>query len=100
MQHTLTQPHSHTVVNYSSNNNNNNHKKIHTHRYYGPVSIGTPPQDFLVIYDTGSSNLWVPSSKCDGDIFRACHNHSKYDANKSSTYVADGANLLLPCVRA
>ncbi|KAK4781947.1 hypothetical protein SAY86_016049 [Trapa natans] len=59
-------------------------------QYYGEIGVGTPPQTFTVIFDTGSSNLWVPSSKCYFSL--ACYFHSKYKSSRSSTYTRIGTN--------
>jgi hypothetical protein len=46
------------------------------------MSLGTPPQQFKVIFDTGSGNLIVPSSEC---TVAGCQPHRKYSRKASST---------------
>jgi len=54
----------------------------HASEYYGRISIGTPPQEFLVVFDTGSGNLLIPSRMCTEE---ACMSHKRFDASKSTS---------------
>jgi hypothetical protein len=57
-------------------------------QYYGKIELGSPPQSFSVIFDTGSANLWVPSARCRG-FNLPCLLHRRYASQLSRTYVQD-----------
>jgi len=50
--------------------------------FFGEVTVGTPPQRFSVVYDTGSGNFIVPGSGCKSF---ACRKHARFNELASST---------------
>merc|ERR1719310_686556 len=55
---------------------------VHASEYYGKITIGSPPQEFLVVFDTGSGNLLLPSKECSDE---ACTSHKRFDSTLSAT---------------
>jgi len=53
-------------------------------QYIGNIAVGTPPQYIKIIFDTGSSNFWINSSKCKN---KGCLMHESFNASKSQSYL-------------
>ncbi|KAG8705493.1 Type I transmembrane sorting receptor [Ceratobasidium sp. 394] len=56
----------------------------------GPISLGTPGKEFQMNFDTGSTDLWVPSVDC-----ASCGSHPQYDPSQSSTSEQTGESAQL-----
>ncbi|KAF8060851.1 aspartic peptidase domain-containing protein [Lyophyllum atratum] len=62
-------------------------------QWYGEVQVGTPPQTFTVVFDTGSDTFEIPGKNCTS----GCSKQHIFDWDKSSTYkyIDNGDGLYL-----
>ncbi|OAD67948.1 hypothetical protein PHYBLDRAFT_23209, partial [Phycomyces blakesleeanus NRRL 1555(-)] len=58
--------------------------------YIGIASIGTPPQQFRVSFDTGSADIWIPDNQC-----IRCGLHNFYDPLQSSTATQENKKWII-----
>ncbi|KAG6328714.1 hypothetical protein ID866_10375 [Astraeus odoratus] len=58
--------------------------------WYGNISVGTPPINLTVDFDTGSADLILPGGNCS-----TCRGHTLYNPNASSTAVNKNSAFVL-----
>mmetsp|Transcript_64099 Transcript_64099/g.161507 ORF Transcript_64099/g.161507 Transcript_64099/m.161507 type:complete len:472 (-) Transcript_64099:22-1437(-) len=57
----------------------------HKTAYFGKVFVGSPtPQEFTVVFDTGSGHVFLPSKECGSET---CGKHRRYDRSASASAV-------------
>uniref|UniRef100_A0A915N0F5 Peptidase A1 domain-containing protein n=1 Tax=Meloidogyne javanica TaxID=6303 RepID=A0A915N0F5_MELJA len=79
-------------VSYSLNLSDYGNVSLEPTQYYGKIEIGSPPQRFNVLFDTGSSNLWIPCSNCNNT---ACIQHSSFKCSNSTTCSHTGKSFTI-----
>lgn len=65
--------------------------KVASHKtsYSGAMHLGSPPQEFRVVFDTGSGHVVLPAKECESV---SCRMHRQYDQLASRTGVAINAD--------
>ncbi|KAK0485092.1 acid protease [Armillaria novae-zelandiae] len=54
--------------------------------YLATIQMGTPPQDFLLLMDSGSADTWVGGENCQSEDGGGCGNHNFLGSTSSSSF--------------
>ncbi|SCP06128.1 aspartyl protease, putative [Plasmodium ovale] len=67
-------------------------QQLQDSQYVGYIQIGNPPQTIRPIFDTGSTNIWVVSTKCKDETCLKVHRYN-HKLSRSFRYYRPRTNL-------